>query len=95
MKKIIIATAILLGASSAALAQSAWTTGTAADSAGAGYAAPYGGGLYAYAPGVVSRHSSGLSAFAMVPHTQARAIDNPSLTGGGSWGYNESARHDW
>jgi opacity protein-like surface antigen len=95
MKKIIAATAILLGASSAALAQSAWTTGTAADTAAAGYNTPYGGGLYAYDPGFASRHSSGLHAFAMVPRTQAGSSDNPALTGGGSWGYNESVRHDW
>lgn len=55
---------------SPALAQSAWTTGTAENRASAGYASPYGGGgFYAYAPGVVSRHSSGLGAFGMVPRT--------------------------
>jgi hypothetical protein len=35
----------------AALAQSAYTTGTAASRVAAGYPSPYGGGLYAYAPG--------------------------------------------
>ncbi len=35
----------------AAMAQSAYTTGTAANRAAAGYSTPYGGGLYAYAPG--------------------------------------------
>ena len=37
----------------AALAQSAYTTGSAASRAAAGYPSPYGygGGLYAYAPG--------------------------------------------
>lgn len=66
-KKLIVATAILLAASSAAFAQSAFTTGTAANSAAAGYATPYGGGLYAYAPGFVSHRANGLSAFAKVP----------------------------
>ena len=35
----------------AALAQSAYTTGSAASRAAAGYSSPYGSGLYAYAPG--------------------------------------------
>jgi hypothetical protein len=35
----------------AALAQSAYTSGTAASRAAAGYPSPYGSGLYAYAPG--------------------------------------------
>ena len=35
----------------AAMAQSAYTTGSAASRAAAGYSTPYGGGLYAYAPG--------------------------------------------
>jgi hypothetical protein len=55
-KKIVLAAALVvgtaLGASSAALAQSAYTTGTIASSERAGYPAPaFGGGLYAYAPG--------------------------------------------
>lgn len=57
-KKIVLAAAVVVGTvlsvSSAALAQSAYTTGTVASSERAGYpapAAPYGGGLYAYAPG--------------------------------------------
>jgi hypothetical protein len=43
----------MIGAATAASAQSAYTTGTIASSERAGYpsAAPYGGGLYAYAPG--------------------------------------------
>jgi hypothetical protein len=50
--KIIISTlALLLGAPSAALAQSAYTTGSAAGNAMAGYSSPYGGGaIYAYVP---------------------------------------------
>jgi hypothetical protein len=35
----------------AAMAQSAYTSGSAASRAAAGYSSPYGGGLYAYAPG--------------------------------------------
>ncbi len=59
-RKITLAVALVLGTAvggaSAALAQSAYTTGTVASSARAGYpaAAPYAGGLYAYAP----RHGS-------------------------------------
>ena len=55
-KKITLAVALVLGTAlagaSAASAQSAYTTGTIASSARAGYpaVAPYGGGLYAYAP---------------------------------------------
>lgn len=95
-KKIITTAALLLSATSAALAQSAWTTGTAADSARAGYATPYGHGFYAYAPGPVSRRSNarGLGAYAMVPHARAGSIDDPALTGGGSIGYNDFVRHN-
>jgi hypothetical protein len=97
-KKIIIATAILLGglgASSAALAQSAWTTGTADSRAAAGYASPYGGGLYAYAPGaVVQHHANGLNAFAMVPRTGGSRY-SAGTNGGGSRGYNWSVEHDY
>jgi hypothetical protein len=96
-KKMIIATAILLGglgASSAALAQSAWTTGTAENRAAAGYASPYGGGLYAYAPGpVVHRHANGLSAFAMVPRTGGSRY-SARANGGGSRGYNWAVEND-
>ena len=51
-KKIIVAIALLLSATTATLAQSAYTTGSAAGNAAAGYASPYGygSGLYAYAP---------------------------------------------
>jgi hypothetical protein len=67
-KKIIVATALVLsatlvtslGVSSAALAQSAYTTGTIASSDRAGYPAAggYGTGLYAYAPGYVDSHAA-------------------------------------
>jgi len=48
----------------AALAQSAYTTGSAASNAAAGYGSPYGygSGLYAYAPGrVYGRSGQGRS----------------------------------
>lgn len=41
----------------AAMAQSDYTTGSAASRAAAGYPSPYGGGLYAYAPGYSSNHA--------------------------------------
>jgi hypothetical protein len=58
-KKMIVTVALLLGTTAAAMAQSAYTTGTAASNAAAGYPSPYGGysGLYAYAPGSVSGHA--------------------------------------
>jgi hypothetical protein len=50
-KTIILTVALVLGATSAALAQSAYTTGSAENRADAGYSSPYGGaGLYAYVP---------------------------------------------
>lgn len=94
-KKIVITAGLLLSATSAALAQSAWTTGTAADRARAGYASPYGSGLYAYAPGIVSRHTSGLGAYAMVPGSRTGFNHSPALTGGGSAGYNDLVREEW
>lgn len=42
----------------AALAQSAYTTGSAASRAAAGYSSPYGGGLYDYVPGHVYGRST-------------------------------------
>jgi hypothetical protein len=90
-KKIVVAAALLLGATSAALAQSAWTTGTAADRAQAGYVTPSGGGLYAYAPNFGPPRSSGLNAYAMVPQTDWNGIARSAAAqGGGSLGYNES-----
>jgi hypothetical protein len=52
MKKILTATIFLLSSASAVLAQSAYTTGTAASSERAGLPSPYGYGqrLYAYDP---------------------------------------------
>ncbi len=93
-KKIIITAALLLSATSAAMAQSAWTTGTASDRERAGYPAPYGNSLYASVPDFASGHSNGLGAYAMVPQASAGSIDNPGLTGGGSAGYNQLERTD-
>jgi hypothetical protein len=70
-RKIIVATALLLGATSAALAQSAWTDGSAVDRARAGYASPNGSGFYAYVPGSFSGQASGLGAYGMVRHSRA------------------------
>jgi hypothetical protein len=93
-KKIIITAALLLSATSAALAQSAWTTGTASDRERAGYPAPFAGSLYNYAPDFTPGDSSGLRAFDMIPQDGIRSTDNPALTGGGSAGYNEMERQD-
>ena len=58
MKKIVVTTALLIGTTSAGLAQSAYTTGTIASDDAAGYSSPdvYGSGLYAYAPGYGNPH---------------------------------------
>src|SRR3984893_11202885 len=59
-----------------ALAQSAYTTGTAASRAAAGYPSPYGygSGLYAYAPGhghsARNRHSRHFGSFGGSTHLQ-------------------------
>jgi hypothetical protein len=59
VKTIVTAIALLLSATSATLAQSAYTTGTISSNEAAGYGSPYGygGGLYDYAPGHVSGHA--------------------------------------
>jgi hypothetical protein len=58
-KTIITAIALLLSATSATLAQSAYTTGTIASDEQAGYPSPYGNGssLYDYAPSHISGHA--------------------------------------
>ena len=55
MKKIILALALVVSTVPAAMAQSAYTTGSAASNARAGYPSPYGG--------------YGSSAYAQVPYT--------------------------
>jgi hypothetical protein len=59
-KKILATIAFVLVTTSAALAQSAYTSGTIASSEAAGYPASdgYGSGLYAYAPGYGHAHIS-------------------------------------
>lgn len=59
MTKILLATALLIGATHVTLAQSAYTTGTIASSEDAGYPGPsaYGRGLYAYAPDYRRRYA--------------------------------------
>jgi hypothetical protein len=96
-KLAVIATSAALGVAAfglatPALAQSAWTTGTEANRVAAGYSSPYRGALYDYDPGFVSRHSSGLGAFAMVP--RAGGSFSPAANGGGSTGYNKNLRFD-
>ena len=58
---LMVALGATIGVATAASAQSAYTTGTIASSERAGYPAvsPYGGGLYAYAPGYRSAHVPG------------------------------------
>jgi hypothetical protein len=63
MKKIILAIAVVLGGTSAALAQSDYTSGTISSSEAAGYptignpaTGSFGSDLYAYAPAFGSRH---------------------------------------
>jgi hypothetical protein len=60
VKTIVTAIVLLLSATSATLAQSAYTTGTIASSEAAGYGSPggYGSGFYDYAPGHVSDHAA-------------------------------------
>jgi hypothetical protein len=58
-RKILAAIAFVLITTSAALAQSAYTTGTIASSEAAEYPGPYSyGNLYAYAPGYGHAHVS-------------------------------------
>jgi hypothetical protein len=58
MKKIIVALAFLVAATPAALAQSAYTSGSAAGNAAAGYPSPYGSGYYAYVPHYDAQHAT-------------------------------------
>jgi hypothetical protein len=93
-KKIIVTIALLLSATSGALAQSAWTTGTAANREAAGFASPSTGSLYAYEPGFVSHHASGLRALDRIPSGSDGSYA-PSATGGGSAGYNWMVEHNY
>jgi hypothetical protein len=57
-RKIIAVLAFVLATTTVALAQSAYTTGTIADSEAAGYPSPYGSRshFYAYAPNYIYGH---------------------------------------
>ena len=61
VKTIIAAIVLSLSAAPVALAQSDYTTGTAASNEAAGYPSPggYGGGLYAYMPNYKSGYTAG------------------------------------
>jgi hypothetical protein len=84
--KLIVAAALLLSTAPAALAQSAYTTGSAASNARAGYAIPGGRDFYGSAP---TFDRPGLSAYGSVGGAPfADRPDSPGETGGGSTGYN-------
>jgi hypothetical protein len=88
LKLAFIAAVALASIASPALAQSAWTSGTAWDRAGAGYPSPYGSGLYSYAPNTAPGYSNGLRGYDMVPRTDSAGRYSPAANGGGSRGYN-------
>ena len=54
---IAVVAALGIAMPAAAMAQSDYTTGSAANRAAAGYPSPYGSGLYAYAPGYWHDHA--------------------------------------
>jgi hypothetical protein len=81
--------AVGLGAPAAAMAQSAWTTGTAANRVAAGFTSSYGraNGLNAFA---MIQEQGGRGSFGMLPQTDGHGIArSPAAQGGGSLGYNE------
>jgi hypothetical protein len=85
-----IAAIALASIASPALAQSAWTTGTASNRARAGYSTPNGYSDYAAYP-----DSSGYGSYAMVPHTYGNGNRySPAANGGGSTGYNWAVEND-
>jgi hypothetical protein len=94
LKLAFIAAAALTCIASPALAQSAWTTGTASNRARAGYFSPYGNSAYAYVPRGASRRSSGLGAYAMVPRSGGGDRYSPAANGGGNSGYNWAVEND-
>jgi hypothetical protein len=84
-----IAAIALASIASPALAQSAWTTGSASSRARAGYPMPYGGSEYA------SPDADGYGAYAMVPRTEGNQYRySPAANGGGSSGYNWAVEND-
>jgi hypothetical protein len=86
LKLAFIAAVALASIASPALAQSAWTTGTATSRARAGYPVPYGSSIYG------DQQSSGLSAYGMVPGPDRTGRYSPS-DGRGSTGYNSQAEN--
>jgi hypothetical protein len=107
IKLVLIAAIAVVSIASPAFAQSshgAQVTGSAsnrADISSGHYAPDFGSqnGLSAYAEispayGRIARSTrAGLHAFAMAPGALAgSAVDDPALTGGGSYGYNEGLR---
>jgi hypothetical protein len=84
----VLAALALTSVASPALAQSAWTTGTASSRARAGYSLPYGSGMYD------NRESSGLRAYGMVQRPGGASRYSPSASGGGSRGYNWALEND-
>jgi len=102
----LIAAVAVVSIASPAFAQSSHgeqVTGSASNRAdiNSGYYAPNFGsqnGLSAYAEisptyGRISRPRAGLHAFAMVPRVPSGStVDDPALTGGGSYGYKEGLR---
>lgn len=77
-RKALLIAALVVGGTSAALAQSDFTTGTAGDMARSGYPTSYGSSAYSYAPGLDSNAST--SDPTSIPDDRAGAVpstDNP------------------
>lgn len=83
-----IAAVALASMAAPALAQSAWTTGTASSRARAGFSTPYRSSDYAYP------RSNGYGAFAMVPSRTDGSRYSPAASGGGNRGYNWALEND-
>jgi hypothetical protein len=83
-----VAAIALASIASPALAQSAWTTGTASNRARAGYSTPNGYNEYSYP------QSSGYGSYAMVPPRTDGNRYSPAANGGGSTGYNWAVEND-
>jgi hypothetical protein len=87
-KLTVLAALALTSIASPALAQSAWTTGTASSRARAGYSMPDPSSIYGH------RQTSGLRAYGMVPRPDGASRYSPSASGGGSTGYNWALEND-
>jgi hypothetical protein len=89
-KLALIATVVALGIASPAFAQSF------DPDAGTGNVISIGRPAVAWPTKRTAAHLQGLYAFAMVPHSQAAVDSNdPTLTGGGSVGYNEGVEQGY